>query len=149
MTIETSVTPVSGQTSRNVVGIATAAITIGTSAINEPNTNTSTMSAPAPATSTSISTLTLVVSPPPAPAARSASRPGHLDRRAADGDPVERLLGLARLRLTGLEPGPLRDVDERVRGPAILGDERRVGRERRARRAARPAPWRARRRARR
>ena len=68
-------TPVSGQTSRNVVGIATAAMAIGTSAMNEPNTNTSTMSAPAPATSTSISTLTLVVSLPPAPAARRASTP--------------------------------------------------------------------------
>ena len=66
----------SGQTSRKVVGIATAAISIGTIAMNEPKTNASTISAPAPATRTSTRTLTFVLSPwPAADAARRASRP--------------------------------------------------------------------------
>ena len=46
---ETSVTVASGQTSRNVVGIATSAITSGTSAMNDAKTNARTSSAPTPA----------------------------------------------------------------------------------------------------
>ncbi len=67
---------VSGQTSRKVVGTATAAISSGTIAIHEPKTTASTISAPAPASRTSRSTLTLVSPPSPdAEAARRASRP--------------------------------------------------------------------------
>ena len=74
---ETSVTAVSGQISRNVVGTATAAISSGTSAMNEPNTKASTISGPRPASSTSSSERDagVVGARRGAPAARSASRP--------------------------------------------------------------------------
>ena len=59
-----------------MVGIATTAISIGITAMKEPNTNASTISAPRPATRTSIRMLTLVSPPSPvAESARSASRP--------------------------------------------------------------------------
>ena len=48
-TTETSVASASGQSTRNVVGMAIAAISSGTSAISEPKTNASTMSAPSAA----------------------------------------------------------------------------------------------------
>ena len=66
----------SGQISRKVVGIATAAISSGTIAINEPKTKARTISAPAPAIRTSARTLTLVPSRVASvAAARSASTP--------------------------------------------------------------------------
>jgi hypothetical protein len=51
---------------------------------------------------------------------------GHVDRRAGDGDPVERGLGLAGLGLAGIDPTLGREVHEREGRPAVLGDERPV-----------------------
>ena len=73
---ETSVALASGQTARNVVGIATSAISIGTNAIHEAKTKTRTSSAPPPAISASSShARARRASPSSTVAARSASRP--------------------------------------------------------------------------
>ena len=50
--------------------------------------------------------------------------PRDLDGGPAHGHSVERPLGAPGLRLTGLEPRPLRDVDQRVGRAAVLGHER-------------------------
>ena len=71
---DTSVTLAIGQTSRNVVGIATTAINSGTSAMNERKTKIRTRSAPSPATK--VPSRTPTPSPSVSPAeARSASSP--------------------------------------------------------------------------
>ena len=91
--------------SRKVVGIATAAISSGTNAMNEPKTKASTISAPAPATRTSSRTLTLVRRRRRPRSARRASRPVTSTGGAADRDAVERRLRPRGLRLAGFEPG--------------------------------------------
>ena len=73
--IETSVTSASGQTSRNVVGMAIAAMSRGTIAMNDAKTNARMTSAPAPAARTSTRTVTLAPASSPAASARSASKP--------------------------------------------------------------------------
>ena len=49
--------------------------------------------------------------------------PGHLDRRAGDGDAGERRLGLLCLCLSGVHATDGGVVDERERGAAVVGDE--------------------------
>jgi hypothetical protein len=51
---------------------------------------------------------------------------GHLDRSAADGDPVERRLGLPGFALPGIDAALGRDVDQREGRPAVVGHERPV-----------------------
>ena len=72
---ETSVTVASGQISRNVVGMATSAISSGTIAIHEAKTNARMSSAPRPAISASTARLAPPSFLPSAEAARRASRP--------------------------------------------------------------------------
>ena len=101
---ETSVTVASGQTSRKVVGIATSAISSGTSAMNDAKTKARTSRAPTPASSGLDGTLGAAALG--AVGRRGAQRvqAGDLDGRAADGDAGERRLRRARLGLTGLDP---------------------------------------------
>jgi hypothetical protein len=72
---DTSVTLASGQTARNVVGMATSAMSIGTTAIQEAKTSARTSSAPPPAMSASTAMLAPLPCAPSAAPARSAFRP--------------------------------------------------------------------------
>jgi hypothetical protein len=72
---DTWVALASGQTARNVVGIAANAMRIGTMAIHEANTKASTSSAPPPAINASTAMLAPLDFPLSAAAARSASSP--------------------------------------------------------------------------
>ena len=120
---ETSVTLASGQISRKVVGMATSAISSGTIAMNEAKTKARTSSAPQPGDQR--------LDGDARAAARAAVRrggaqrveAGDLDRRAGDGDAVERGLGRAGLGLAGVDAALGRDGDERERRAAVRGDE--------------------------
>ena len=140
---ETSVALASGQTARKVVGMATMAISSGTSAIHEAKTKASTSSAPPPAISASTARLA-----PPLLALRR--RPRRAARRArsrrrptADGDAGDRRLGPLGLGLPGIHPAARRGRPGARRGPARPGRARRrdgrriAGARHRARCAAR------------
>ena len=120
---ETSVALASGQTSRNVVGIATSAISSGTTAINDAKTNDEHEQRAAagdrgldgqarPARLAAVGR-----------AGAQRVQAGDLDGRAADGD-ARRARPAPRAPRPGRARSALgRDVDERERRAAVGGDE--------------------------
>ena len=102
--------------------------------MNEPNTNASTISAPSAGDQDlDQDAHARVVAGAGRGVGAQGVEAGDANRRARDGRARECRLRLLGLRLAGLETRLLRDVDERVRRPAVLGDEGLIGERARAR----------------